>query len=147
MRVMAQRAVFCYRRMLPEKRSALFGVALVTELIDAIGAQQRIRRRAVWRVTIAADQARFVRAEERLIEEAGVDLRQPGVARPAEFDLICLRRRDMRVVACPAVFLGNRVGILRFQSILHPVVAGKAEVGLGLSQRFATFSEMWHMAG
>ena len=53
-RVVAGKAVFDDRGVLPEKRPALFGVTLVTELIDAIGAKQRVRRRTVRRVTIAA---------------------------------------------------------------------------------------------
>ena len=42
-RVVAREAVFDHRGVLPEKRPALFGVTLVTELIDAIGAQKRVR--------------------------------------------------------------------------------------------------------
>ena len=42
-RVMAGKAVFDDRSVLPEERPALFSVALVTELIDAIGAQKWVR--------------------------------------------------------------------------------------------------------
>lgn len=58
-RVVAGKAVFDDRGVLPEKRPALFGVTLVTELIDAIGAQQRVGRRTVRRVTIAAGDLAF----------------------------------------------------------------------------------------
>ena len=58
-RVVTAEAVFDHWGVLPEERPALFGVTLVTELIDAIGAQQRVRHRAVRRVTIAAGDLAF----------------------------------------------------------------------------------------
>ncbi len=58
-RVVAVEATFDDRGVLPEEGPTLFGVALITELIDAIGAQKRVRGRTVWRVTIAAGDLAF----------------------------------------------------------------------------------------
>jgi len=58
-RVVAVETIFDDRGVLPEERTALFGVALVTELIDTIGTQKWVRGRAVWRVTIAAGDLAF----------------------------------------------------------------------------------------
>jgi hypothetical protein len=58
-RVVAIEAAFDDRGVFPEKRSALFRVALITELIDTIGAQKRVRGRTVWRMTITAGDLAF----------------------------------------------------------------------------------------
>ena len=69
-RIMAIQAVLTYRFVLEQKRSALFGVAGVTDVVDRIFLQQRFREAAVRIMAIRAHHLAFaqwhVRGAEHL---------------------------------------------------------------------------------
>src|SRR5215469_5111465 len=53
-RVVAVEAALAYGRVLEQEGPALFGMAAVTDLIDAVGLEKRRGRGAVWIVTVHA---------------------------------------------------------------------------------------------
>ena len=107
----AQGAVLGDRRVLPEQRAALFGMAAVAGLVDGRLVQHRHGRRAVRAVAVAAaHQAEAHRMRRRLVE-VGALLRVAGHA-----DLGLGRLGEHRVVAgvqLVAVGAGELVAVVR----------------------------------
>ena len=80
MRMMAGHAIFPHRRVLPNKRPAFFGVALVTGVVDRIRFHQHFGRRAVRVVTIDAGNFSFRQRHVRALVEFGTLLTVAGLA-------------------------------------------------------------------
>lgn len=78
---MAVQAAFPNRRMLPDKRAALFLMALIANLIDRIGFKQRCGAGAVRVVAVCAGDFAFGQGHMRAFSELGALLLMAAVAR------------------------------------------------------------------
>jgi len=125
MRIVASQAAFDDRGMLPEKWPALFGVALVTQLIHAVGQQKRPSCRSMRRVTIVAVDLAFEERHVGTLVELRALLR---VTREAGFGDALFREKTARSLFGHRVVTIAASQALEFVDRSGPVDTGTARV-------------------
>jgi hypothetical protein len=121
-RVVADRAILGHRRMLPDERAALLGVAAVAGLVQRAANQQAVGAGAVRIVAIRARQLSLPHRVGRRLEEVRLDVGVAGIARLGLGAL--LDDRVLRRMQLVAVGAGDGVDVVRAAGPLLGDVAG-----------------------
>ena len=93
-RIVAIEAALTNRRMLPQKWTALFRVALIALVVDGVGGNQALRLGAVRVVAVRAKHFFFAKGVMRWLEE-----RNPNLFMASRAELLLARLRQQFVVA------------------------------------------------